>query len=93
MCSHISNFYLNNLIDRCEYIKLPLQIVPAEIIQNETIRLSTQSLVYMEIQRIMFGLSQAGKISNDKLKQHLAKFVYETAPSNPGLWQHQIYPL
>ena len=38
-------------------------------------------------------LPQAGKISNDKLKLHLAKFWYELAPITPGLWRHQTRPL
>ena len=41
----------------------------------------------------MYGLSQAGKIVNDKLKLHLAKFGYEPAPITLGLWWHQTCPL
>ena len=41
----------------------------------------------------MYGLTQAGNIGNDKLKQHLAKFFHNTAPINPGLWRHQTQPL
>ena len=47
----------------------------------------------MEIQKGMYGLPQAGKIANDKLKLHLAKFGYEPAPITPGLWRHQTHPL
>ena len=47
----------------------------------------------MEIQKGMYGLPQAGKIANDKLKLHLAKFGYEPAPINPVLWIHQTPPL
>ena len=41
----------------------------------------------------MYGLLQAGKIVNDKLKLHLAKFGYEPAPITPDLWRHQTFPL
>ena len=41
----------------------------------------------------MYGLPQAGKIANDKLKLHLAKFGYEPAPITLGLWRHQTRPL
>ena len=47
----------------------------------------------MEIQKVMYGLPQAGKIANDKLKLHLSKFVYKPAPITPGLWWHQTFPL
>ena len=40
----------------------------------------------------MYGLPQAGKIKNYKLKLHLAKFGYEPAPITPGLLRHQTRP-
>ena len=33
MCAAIANFYHNNTMDRYEYMKLPLDIIPEEIIQ------------------------------------------------------------
>ena len=41
----------------------------------------------------MYRLPQAGKIANDKLKLHLAKFGYEPASITSGLWRHQTLPL
>ena len=90
MCADIDNFYLNNPMIRYEYMKLPLEIIPQEIIQQyKLINLAHKGFVYMEIQKCMYGLPQAGKFSNDKLKLHLAKFGYESAPITPGLWRHQ----
>ena len=43
----------------------------------------------MEIQKGMFGLPQAGKIANDKMKLHMTKIGYDPAPIIPGLWRHQ----
>ena len=43
----------------------------------------------MEIQKGMYGISQAGKIVNYKLKLHLYKFGYKPAPITSGLWRHQ----
>ena len=94
MCADISNFYLNSPMDRYEYMKIPLDIIPEEIIQQYNLRnLEHKDFVYMEIQKGMYGLPQAGKIANDKLKLHLAKFGYEPAPITPGLWRHQTRPL
>ena len=47
----------------------------------------------MEIQKGMYGLPQAGKFENDKLKIHLAKFGYDPAPITLGIWRHQNGPL
>ena len=43
----------------------------------------------MEIQKAMYGLPQAGKIANDKLKLHISKFGYNPSPITLGLWRHQ----
>ena len=90
----MANFYLNNSIDRYEYMKLQLDIILEEIIQQYNLRnLEHKGFVYMEIQKGMYGLPQAGKIENDKLKIHLAKFGYEPSPFTPGIWRHQTLPL
>ena len=47
----------------------------------------------MEIQKEVYGVPQAGKFSNDKLKLHLSKFGYEPEPITTGLWRHQTRPL
>ena len=78
MCADIANFYLNNPMNIYEYMKLPLEIIPEEIIQQyNLINLAHKGSVYMEIQKDMYGLPQAGKIANDKIKLHLSKFGYK----------------
>ena len=47
----------------------------------------------MEIQKGMYGLPQAGKIANDKLKLHRYKFGYKPASITPGIWRHQTCTL
>ena len=36
----------------------------------------------------MSGLNQAGKIANDRLKNHLEKFGHEPMCHTPALWKH-----
>ena len=94
MCEDISNFYLINPVNRYEYMKLPLEIIPEEIIQQYNLRkLAHKGFVYMEIQKGMYGITQAGKIVNDELKLHLTKFGYKPEPITPGLWRHRTCPL
>ena len=47
----------------------------------------------MEIQKGMYGITQAGEIANDKIKLHLSKFGYEPVPITSYLWRHQTCPL
>ena len=90
MCADIANFYLNNSTYRYKYMKLPLDIILEEIIKQYKIRnLAYKGFIYMEIQKGTYGLPQVGKKLNDKIKLHLAKFGYNPAPINPGLWLHQ----
>eukprot|EP00957_Ditylum_brightwellii_P115578 8815493-Ditylum_brightwellii.AAC.1 len=44
--------------------------------------------IYMKIRHSMYGLPQAGKVANNLLKQHLAKYNYREAPYTPGLSKH-----
>ena len=81
-------------MDRYEYMKLPLDIIPEEIIQQYNIRnLAHKGFVYTEIQKGMYGLPRSGKKGNDKLNLHLEKFGDYLATTNPGLWRHQSCPL
>ena len=57
MCADIANFYINNPMNRYDYMKLPLYIVSEEIIQKYNLRnLAHKGFVYMEIQKGMYGL-------------------------------------
>ena len=68
MCADIANLYLNNPMNRYEYMKLPLEIIPEEIIQQYNLRnLAHKGFVYMEIPKGMYGLPQEGKIEDYKL--------------------------
>ena len=40
----------------------------------------------------MYGIPKAGKIDNDKMKLHMAKFVYEPAHVTSGFWRYQTFP-
>ena len=62
---------------RYKYMKISLAILPEEITaQYNLLQLSSNGWVYLEIRKVMPGLKQAGRIANDRLKIHLAKFGY-----------------
>ena len=57
MCEYIANFYLNNPMNTYEYMKLALDIIPEEIIQQYNfINLAHKGFVYMEFQKCMYGI-------------------------------------
>ena len=72
---------------------MSLRDIPEEIVsQYNLLRLSSNRWVYMQIEKGMPGLKQAGKIANDRLKAHLAKYGYTHVPRTPALWKHATRP-
>ena len=45
--------------------------------------------VYLEIMGAMYGLKQAGKITNDDLIEYLKEFGYYPSRKTPGRWLHK----
>ena len=44
--------------------------------------------IYMQIERGMYGLPQAGILANELLRKRLAPHGYYGLPHTPGLWKH-----
>ena len=90
----VKNFYFNTPLDRYEYMRLPLDLIPQEIIDAyDLMPLVHQGFVYMEIQKGMYGLPQAGILANKLLAKRLAPFQYFPCPHTPGLWKHKTRPV
>ena len=90
----IKNFYYNTPMDRFEYMKLPLSLIPEEVILQYNLRnIASSGMVYMEIRKGMPGLKQAGKIANNRLALHLASFGYFPVPRTPALWRQESKPI
>ena len=86
----IKDFYLNTPLERYEYMRLPLSLIPLEVAQqyNLTTLASASGWIYIEIRKGMYGLKQAGLLANQRLTAHLAKYGYRPTPRTPGLWRH-----
>ena len=61
-------FLLGNTIIRYEYIKIPINILPEEIIMEYNVmNLAHKGYIYCEIRKGMYGLPQVGIIANQTL--------------------------
>ena len=90
----ISNFYLGTPMDRPEYMKMPMKIMPPEIIEKYNLKeLELDGWIYMKIVKGMYGLPQAGKIANDLLQKRLKKHGYHACQYTPGLYKHVWRPV
>ena len=81
-------------MERYEYMKLPIKLIPDEIIQQyNLLPLTDDGYIYLEIRKGMPGLKQAGRIANDRLQTHLAKYGYAPVARTPSLWKHATRPV
>jgi hypothetical protein len=55
--------------------------------------LAVDGKVYIEIQKGMYGLPQAGILANELLQQCLAQDGYRTTKYTHGLWTHNTRPI
>jgi hypothetical protein len=94
MMMDIKNYYIGTPLPRFEYMKMLLARFPEEIVQKYNINaLVVNGWVYIETQKGMYGLKQAGLLANQLLKPRLAPFGYYPARHTPGLWLHETLPI
>jgi hypothetical protein len=77
-----------------EYMRIPCTAIPDELMEHYNLHnLVHNGAVYVEIQRGMYGLPQAGKLANDQLLSFLAPHGYRPCKITPGLWKHDTRPI
>ena len=82
----INNFYLGTPIKRIEYMRLPINTIPQEIINWHNLKeLEEDGYIYWKIVKGMYWLSQAVKLANELLTSRLNKFVYYSCQYTPGI--------
>ena len=82
-------FYLNTPMEWYNYMKMSLDMIPEEIIsQYQLYSLVSDGWIFMEIRKVTPGMKQDGRISNNCLLLHLAKFGYAPVARTHLLWKH-----
>jgi hypothetical protein len=90
----IKDYYYNTPMPEYEYMRIQLDIIPEEVINQYNLRaLAVNGWVYLEIRKGMPGLKQAGRIANDRLTKHLLHYGYAPTPRTPALWKHHTLPI
>ena len=93
MTMDIKNFYLNTPLKWYEYLHLKVEDIPKDVQQEYQLqdKATQDGWVYVEVQKGMYGLPQAGLLAQD-LVTRLAKHGYEQNELIPGLWKHKKDP-
>jgi hypothetical protein len=90
----IKDYFLNNPMDRYEYMKIPVRWIPQEIMDQYNLadKVDANGYVYVEIRKGMYGLIQAARIAYDRLVTLLAPHGYYPIRHSPGIWKHKTLP-
>ena len=90
----IKNYYLGTPMDNYEYMFIPINQIPQEIIDHYNLHnIVHKGKVYVEIRCGMYGLPQAGILAEKQLIHFLGKYGYSPVPHTPELWRHQWQPI
>ena len=91
----ILNFYLITPLKQSEFIRVNLQDIPDEIIQEYKLKniVAVNGLIYIHADRGMYGLPQSGLLANALLEKQLNKQGYHQSKLVPGLWSHKWRPV
>jgi hypothetical protein len=84
MLIDVKNYYLGTPLDIYEYMRLAINTLPQEIIdQYALLNLVHNGFVYLESRKGMYGLPQAGILANQLLVKRLALFGYYPVTNTP----------
>ena len=68
----IKDFYLCTPMTYFQYMKIPVEVIPKEIMEKYNLKEKVcGGYVYVEIRKGMYGLKEARKLAYDELKPHL----------------------
>ena len=90
----IKNFYLNTPMERFEYMRLKMEVIPENMIEKYELKAKEEYCqVYVEIRKGMYGLPQAGILAQKMLEKRLKKKGYYQSMYKPGLWLYEWQPI
>ena len=89
MTLDIKDFYLGTPLERPEYMRISEKHLTKRIIEKYKLQgMIHNGHVLMEITKGIYGLKQAGKLSQDRLIAHLAQYGYVECKHTPCLFRH-----
>ena len=82
----IKNFYLETKLKNKQYMFLPAELIPKEIMDAYNLHeLVHNGNIYMAINKGIYGLKEARALANEQLQHHLALYGYAPTKYMPGL--------
>ena len=90
MTIDIGNFYMNTPMDRYKYMRMNINEIPQEVIDEyDLLPKVSDGYIYFRIKKAIYGLKQSGALANKMLAKILNKDGYYQAKHTKGLWLHK----
>jgi hypothetical protein len=91
----IKNFYLNTPMSKYKYMRMKLANMPDDVIEQYKLHdvAAPDGYVHCEIQKGLYGLPQAGIITQELLTKRLKEHGYSQSETTPRLWKHEWRPI
>jgi hypothetical protein len=88
MTGNLKNVNLGTDLDDYKYVHTPVHLIPTHIIVLYNLEDKiVNGHVYVEARKGMYGLSQAGRLANDRLTKFLEPRGYVPCKHTHGLWR------
>ena len=89
MTLDIKDFYLGTPLEESEYMRVPLKYIPLALQEQHNLKiLAHNDAVIMRIDKSIYGLKQAGILSQQRLIAHLAEHGYLQCKFTPCLFMN-----
>ena len=95
MSIDIKKFYLNTPMARYEYMRLKIAELPQDLIDEYKLydNKTKDGYVYLEIRKGVYGLPQAGILTQKLLEKRLNAKGCRQSGICPGFWKHNWRPI
>jgi hypothetical protein len=88
MTGDLKGFYLGTDLDKFEYARIPIHLIPHHIIKLYYLKDKIiNGHVYAEARKGVYGLPQAGRLANECLTKYLAHLGYIPGAHTHGFWK------
>jgi hypothetical protein len=86
----LKDFYLNTPMDQLEYMRIKISNLPPYFVKayNLINLAANNGTIYVKIQKEMYGLLQAGILTQNLFEKRLNQHCYHQSNITLGLWKH-----
>jgi hypothetical protein len=94
ICLDVGEFYLQTPSQKYEYMKIPVALFLSWTGNQYNLNKNAHNgFVYWGICKAIYGLPNAGRLANERIRQKLKLTGFCEVAHTPGLWKHKQCPV